>query len=525
MRITATLWVLPLAFAALLCAMLAASLPLWQVFNLDPDYYYLFNGLLVVEGRPPVDMGHPGTPVQVLIGAVLRLMHPFAPTAELVETVLRQPERHLLVATLAIYPFVAAALYVMGRAFLRATGSLWPALLAQSAPFLSMIVPKFALHPKPEPFLIVAAGFLLAASLKAAKAGRLEDRHGVLLGVAMGFGIAIKLQFAVLGVVPLLLLDRRRLFVVYPLATIAAFFVFVAPALPSYDIFLDWWTRVLTHSGAYGTGEASVVDHRNYPRTILKIFGSKIIMSAVILAQAVVLVAYARMRRRGLLPADPLARLAVGMILAQVLTVVVVAKQSAAHYLIPALMLTGPTLAVLWHMTAQATTPLWHRRVWTGVAALLVALTLPAAWKQTAELGQWTREAQDFDMGRYAACAKVYYDSSSAQSYALQRGDMNAQGRYSPLLAGWMPKDEYTWFTNDHSWWKHGLMWWNQPVTLRQILDRHGCAVFRGSQTWTLHPRVQAEIPGFTFDDQCRAGEEDVLTKGIRCDGSPLQPR
>ncbi len=526
MRKSLVLWLLPVAFTLLLMAMLAASLPLWQVFNLDPDYYYLFNGLLVLEGRAPTDLGHPGTPVQVLIGAVLRLMHPFTPTAEIIDIVLHQPEKHLLVATLVLYPFVTVALYVLGRSFQRFTGSLWPALLAQSAPFLSMIIPKFSLHPKPEPFLIVAACFLVAASLKAAKADRLEDRHGVLLGIAMGFGIAIKLQFAVLGVVPLLLLDRRRLFLVYPAATIVAFFVFVAPALPSYEIFLDWWGRVLTHSGAYGTGAASVVDPRQYPRTILKIFGSKIIFTATILAMLVVLAAYFRMRRRGVMAANPLARLAIGMILAQVLTVIVVAKQSAAHYLIPALMLTGPTLAVLWHVTAQATDPTRHKRVWQGVALALVALTLPASWKQTMELRQWTTEAQGFDMSRYDGCAKVYFDSSSAPSYAMQRGDMNAQGGYSPLLAGWMPQDEYTWFTNKHSWWDEGLMWWNQPRTLRQILDAHnGCAVFRGSQPWTLPPRVQREVPGLTFDDECMAGEETVYTVGVKCDGTRLQPR
>lgn len=526
MRTAAILWLLPLAFVALLTAMLAASLPLWQVFNLDPDYYYLFNGLLILEGRAPTDLGHPGTPVQVLIGAVVRLMHPLTPTAQVVDIVLHQPERHLIVATLAIYPFVAIGLYVLGRAFLRFTGSVWPALLAQSSPFLSMIVPKFALHPKPEPFLIVAAGFLVAAALAAARAERPSDRQAVLLGLAMGFGIAIKLQFAVLGVVPLLLLDRRRLLVVYPVVTIVSFFVFVAPALPSYDIFLDWWARVLTHSGAYGTGAATVVDPGRYPRTILKIFGSKIIFTLTILAMLVVLAAYVRMRRRGVLAANPLARLAVGMILAQILTVVVVAKQSAAHYLIPALMLTGPTLAVLWHVTAQATDPTWHRRVWRGMAVVLAVLTVPAAWSQTQELRRWTEQAQGFDMTRFDGCAKIYFDSASALSYALQRGDMNAQARYSPLLAAFMPKDEYTWFTNKHSWWDEGLMWWNQPMRLADILARHGgCAVLRGSQPWTLPPRIEREVPGLKFDDQCRAGEEDVFTIGISCDAGRVPSR
>ena len=513
------LWILPLAFITTLAVMLNASLPLWQVFNLDPDYYYLFNGLLVLEGRAPTDLSHPGTPVQVLIGAVLRLMHPLAPTARVIETVLHQPEHHLLVATLVIYPFVAVALYLLGRAFFRFTGLLWPALLAQSAPFLSMIIPKFALHPKPEPFLVVAASLLVVAALSAARAEKLHDRHALWLGIALGFGTAIKMQFAVMGLVPLFLLDRRRLFLIYPLASMAGFFLFVAPALPSYAIFLDWWGRILTHSGAYGTGAAAVVDTARYPHAIVKLFGSKIIFSLTILALLVVLTAYVRMRRRGLLPANPLARLAVGMILAQTATVLVVAKQSAAHYLIPALMLTGPSLAVLWHMTAQATNPVRHQRIWRGLAAVLVLLSLPALWNQTTELARQSREAHEFDMMPFSPCAKVYYDSASARSYAMQRGDMNAQARYSPLLAQWMPQDEYTWFTNDHTWWKHQLMWWNQPTTLDAIMGRHGCIIFRGSQPWTLSDRLKAEYPDFKIDDYCQSGEEYIQTAGISCEG------
>ena len=89
-----------------------------------------------------------------------------------------------------------------------------------------------------------------------------------------------------------------------------------------------------------------------------------------------------------------------------------------------------------------------------------------------------------------------------------------------------MPADEYTWFTNKHSWWDEGLMWWNRPVRLADIIERHGgCAVLRGSQPWTLPPRIEREVPGLTFADQCRAGEEDVFTIGVRCDGTRPQPR
>jgi hypothetical protein len=518
------LWLLPLAFAGLLGLMLSVSLPLWQVFNLDPDYYYLLNGLRIVEGLPPTDLSHPGTPAQVLIAAVLRLMHPATPIGALVEQVLRDPERHLLAATLAFYPPVALALAGLGAAVLAATNSRTAALLAQSSPFLSMLIPKFGLHPKPEPLVIAAAALLAAAGFAAARADRPGDRLAGLFGLIMGFGIACKLQFLALGLLPLFLLDRRRLLVVYPLATVVSFFIFVSPALPSWELFVDLWGRVLTHSGAYGTGEAGAVQAGKLPRAVFKMFSSKLLFSLAILATLYLLAVYFRLRRRGLLPRNRMARLAAGLVLAQVATVMMVAKQPAAHYLIPALMLTGPTLAAAWSLSAPVLSPAAHRRLWLAVPLLLAAVTLPAAWRQTAELARWTREAQAVDMGRFASCAKVWFDSASSFSYALQRGDMNAQGRYSPRLSAWMPDDEYTWFTNDHVWWNRSLMQWNRPVTLAAILERHGCAVFRGSQPWTMLPEAGRLLPGLSFDDRCRTGEEDIFTKAIRCDGSKPTP-
>jgi hypothetical protein len=526
----AALAVLPLAFVLALFAMRASSLPFWQSFNLDPDYYYLLNGLRIVEGLAPTDIAHPGTPVQVLIAAIIKAMHPLKDTAATVDAVLATPEQTLLAATTVIYVLVGAALWWMGRSLFLTTGALMPALLAQSAPMLSRIIPKFALHPKPEPFLVIAAALLIGALAPLVRA-RSPDDHGgdnrsaadlsaALAGIAIALGVACKVHFVVLGVVPLLLLDRRR-FLIYVGIGAVALLVFVAPALPSWDIWTDWISRMALHSGAYGEGNAAVIDTAKYPRAVLKLFASKLIFSATILGGLALLVAYFRLRRRGLMEQDKFARLLVGILLAQVLVVLSVAKQPAAHYMVPALMLTGPALAALWSLSRPLMRPPAHKRLWLGIGAALVLVQTPQMVRQNIELRGWTKEQMAIDLGaRYPGCAKVYFDAASAMSYAFQRGDMNALARYSPKLAPQFPSDEYTWFTNDHTYWKHGLMQWLRPVELKGLLEQYGCAVFRGTQPWTVLPRAREQIPGFSFDDRCETGEETLFTKGVRCDGS-----
>lgn len=519
------LWLLPLAFVAVLFALRASSLPFWQSFNLDPDYYYLLNGLRIVEGLAPTDISHPGTPVQVLIAAVIKALHPTLSTEATVDAVLRDAEGTLVAATTIIYLLVGLSLWWMGRAIFGATGALIPALLAQTAPMLSRVIPKFAIHPKPEPFLIIAVALLVAALMPLIKNrddGR-WDRAAALAGIAMALGVACKVHFAVLGVVPLLLLDRRR-FLIYVGVGAAALVVFVAPAIPSWDIWTGWISRMVLHSGAYGEGSATIVDTARYPRAVLKLFSSKLIFSAAIVAGLVLLVLYFRLRRRDLMARDRFARLLTGIMLAQVLVVLSVAKQPAAHYMVPALLLTGPALAALWSLS-RPLAPRRHLAVWGGVLALLLVVQVPQMVKQNNELRGWTREQMAVDLdARFPGCAKVYFDAASAQSYAFQRGDMNAQARYSPKLAALFPADEYTWFTNDHTYWKNGLMQWLRPETLEAILARHGCAVFRGNQPWTVESRARQISPGFHMDDRCETGEETLFTKGVRCDGSRIGP-
>lgn len=518
------LWLLPLAFTAVLFAMRASSLPFWQSFNLDPDYYYLLNGLRIIEGLAPTDISHPGTPVQVLIAAVIKALHPTLSTDATIDAVLHDAEGTLMAVTTVIYVLVGLSLWWMGRAVLGATGALIPAMLAQTAPMLSRIIPKFGLHPKPEPFLIIAVALLIAALMPLIKTrddGR-WDRAAALAGIAMALGVACKVHFVVLGVVPLLLLDRRR-FLIYVGVGAAALVVFVAPAIPSWDIWTGWISRMMLHSGAYGEGAATIVDTARYPRAVLKLFSSKLIFSATILAGLVILAAYFRLRRRDLMQRDRFARLLLGMIIAQVLVVLSVAKQPAAHYLVPALMLTGPSLAALWSLS-RPLAPHRHLHVWGGLLAVLLVLQMPQMAKQNAELRGWTREQMAIDLGAsFPGCAKVYFDAASAQSYAFQRGDMNALARYSPKLAPLFPTDEYTWFTNDHTYWKNGLMQWLRPETLEGILARHGCIVFRGNQYWTVAPRAEQISPGFRLDDRCDMGEETLFTKGVRCDGSRVE--
>lgn len=245
---------------------------------------------------------------------------------------------------------VGLSLWWMGRAILGSTGALLPALLAQTAPLLSPLPPS-------EPALVMAVAVLVAALMPLLRHcdERRKDRAAALAGIAMALGVACTVHFAVLAVVPLLLLDRRR-FLIYGGVGALALLAFLAPAIVSGDI------RFSAAETGHGPG----------------MLVPKIILSAVILASLVLLVAYFRLRRRGLMVQDRFARLAAGIMVAQVLAVLSMSHQPAARDMVPALLLTGPALAALWSLSRPLLPAHIHPRVWGG--ALAVPLMVQAAW-------------------------------------------------------------------------------------------------------------------------------------------------
>jgi hypothetical protein len=46
--------------------------------------------------------------------------------------------------------------------------------------------------------------------------------------------------------------------------------------------------------------------------------------------------------------------------------------------------------------------------------------------------------------------------------------------------------------------------------------------LFRGNQPWAMPAELERLAPGTKLDDRCEAGEETLMTKGIKCDGSPV---
>jgi hypothetical protein len=223
--------------------------PFW-IHYYDPEVAYFWSGFSLLAGQRPINVEHPGTPLQLL-------------SALLVWGLGRDPlaidQYRAALYTIGLLANALAALCLLrtvlaGLPWQLQTAALWTYWLApQSLEYLGVV--------SPEMFYLPAATLVLGAGWKACEDLGNRARIGW-WGVSIGLGVALKFtQLAWLpGAVGAMLLGR----VAFPafgwlLGGVCVGFVLgTAPVIHAYPYIFSWLTRFATHSGEYGTGTAAL---------------------------------------------------------------------------------------------------------------------------------------------------------------------------------------------------------------------------------------------------------------------------
>jgi len=426
-------------------AVLSARGPFYLGTNNDPDYTYLLNSLNLARGLPVFHVDHPGTPVQLLGAAVLRISSPFASKSELAAAVIRNPEHYLRIMAWSFISLYAVVLTVVAFVVLRSTGSLLAALAVQATPLLSATIPLNASCVAPEVLLLSLSSLMAMVVFAALRpgSGLSSRRMGAAFGVIIGVGIATKVTFLPLALLPLFLLPDRPAWAAYAVATVGSCAVATMPAWPRLEAALGFYGRIATHTGRYGYGPAGLFDPPAYARNLGRLFASEPAMAAVLLtALAALAIDCSRIHGR-----HDVRKALLGCIAALVASFLLVARHPGdiAHdrYLIPALGLTGATAALAWILVAPAV--LRSRTACAALALGAVVLAvfqgseLTAATRGLVSLRRDQEAVISFARTNHPGAKIAYLYRSSNPGYALYFGDETAGYRYGPLIAAAYP--------------------------------------------------------------------------------------
>lgn len=318
----------------------------------DPESAYLLNGINIAMGRSVGHFDNPGTPVQIYSAVMLRFIHVFRFSGTDLQTdVLLHSETYIEILRYSLIVLNAFMLFCLGYVAVAAFKNTWLGLVLQLSPFLSVtLTEEMFTKVSPEPFLFATVALLAMLLFAYYSAQEKNNKKFVyLFALLSGFGLATKMTFLPILIIPLILLPGWRNKIKYSLLIIPAFVLFTLPAIKGYQSMAKWFIGLGTHTGTYGQGKAGIIDPSQYLNSLSQIVANNVVMVAgFVVALAALLYAGLKTKKESETTNSIAGRILLALLVAQVASIVLVAKHyHSNHYLFPALSLTGPVLVFL----------------------------------------------------------------------------------------------------------------------------------------------------------------------------------
>jgi hypothetical protein len=520
----ALLAVLPAIVFVLGTARYAITAPIYAGlggYDYDPAYVYLLSGLSLLNGVAPQHIDHPGTPMQMLCAVLIVAYWALSAAvtwkpAAIAELVLSQPEAVLTFISHTLLSMNVVATYVLGRTIYRCTGNWMAAALSQlSLPLLSISF-FHIMYLNAEALAIFATLLLLAVLAREALCGPVQDRLGTAAPVAAGALVALavtaKVTFLPLAVLLFSLRPWRKVWTGF-LACIVAGSILLAPVLPQMHRFVAWIGSIGTHSGQYGTGEASVVAWGQLPGRIYALAAAFPVSTTALIALCIV-GCLAIPHIPGSWRADAAGdnrnavfRLMQLIGLACLVQIAMVLKHFAFHYAISTVLLAAVAVVLLGLVlfTGRRTAYFLPVLVAAAVAATShlytdFAALRRASQERTADLARIAAAIERQDRPLLIASYRVR-DSGYALRFALSYLD---NGLVQGLLG------------TDHEHWSHNR--WNGKLLLaggtwREVDDLEPM-VRQGRNVLLLLP-ADVSIPGLRTETLVEIGKRERLLKVV----------
>jgi hypothetical protein len=277
-----------LPFAFLFCVLLLKSArgPYWRCMNMDPEYTYLINSLNFAEGLPIAHMDHPGTTLQVAEAWILKSWHFFRNARPLAEDVLKNPEVYLGFMNGIFLGLTVFLMFLAGWLGFRKLGDKRFTLLLQSSPFFSTTILLSAGRMNPEPFLLwISFAIVLVIVYFQATVPQESYKGYVFLFAALcGLGVATKVTFLPITLVPLCILPGFYRKLSFLMLTAAFFLGFTSPIISGYHSVFAWFGKLFIHGELYGTGSATIIDPQVYLFNIKYLHRSELVFFVVLYA-------------------------------------------------------------------------------------------------------------------------------------------------------------------------------------------------------------------------------------------------
>ena len=423
------------------------STGIYFLTSVDPEYAYLFNGALMADLKPDISyIDHPGTPLVVLIAAVMRIVHLFRGREDMLTDFVNNPEIYLRATLYTIEILSAVVVFVLGLFVYKKTRNIMLALFLQLIPFVHYLGLETQARLIPESLMVILISFwimLVFHMNKDKEIGIHAQRYGLAFGVLCGFSLALKLSLLPFVIIPLIILSGWKSRLWFIGTTIISFFVFAFPILFRFHTFYTWVKNIIIHTGSYGGGDKGIFHWNEFIQHLSLQLANTPYLKISVIFLTLVLILYLVIRKKGN-PRDPLkARLAVAAILAVVLQYIITSKQFAPHYMLPSILLTIPMVVLAGSILMQMFPSLFESlriKAIIGILGIYLLVHILPILNQYLSLREDRRKNVEESYLKFKQfrshgplIVSASYYGCSAVEYALTFG-LHVSGKYGPYL-------------------------------------------------------------------------------------------
>ncbi len=402
--------------------------------NLDPEYVYLLNALNISFLKPTRHVDHPGTTVQTIGALAIRGYHTVKGEKELIVDVLHSPEQYLNNINSILVWINIVLLIISGFLIYRISNKIWIAWFVQLAPFTSIASLSALVDVAPEPFLVSVVLILNIIILKAVIRQDLNeksDHYALYFALTIALGIATKLTFLPIAVIPLLIINKKSSKLFYLGIMFISLLVMIIPAIFSYSYLFDWIKGLIIHSGEYGSGEPTVINPDLFWSNLGKIAKSEPFFTIIYIISGLALLGFTfipvlkSQTNKQILEI----RVLLGVFITMTLQVIIVAKHYNSRYMIPALMLSVTAFIILIYINVRS--DIIRVSSFLRISALLILIVCIGYYQRQHFYNQLfvfksfrdsNQRIEAYVRTNYTDPVKVFYYSASSPAFAMNFG-------------------------------------------------------------------------------------------------------
>ncbi len=421
------LFIVPVIMVVLYILLFNAKGYYYYGYNSDPEYAYLLNSLSIVNGLTPGHTDHPGTTLQMLGAAVIKLANLSKSNDEINTIVISNPEHYLNLINITmfiIFICTTITLGVIGYLFLN---DILLAVILQLSSFVSFTAFRELSRVTPETLLLSICTIFLIILLFHFKYD--IEKHSfiysIIFGVVCGIGLVTKVTFLPLFIVPLVILPNLKNRLLFLLSTLLAFFIFTIPVISEYERIFNWFISIFTHSGYYGGGEKNIINFHTIFNNLFMLI-SEYTYLIINFAAGLSLIFIFFKNKTVIKKKDNqfLFKLIIALLCATVLQILMTLKHYRHHYLIPTMMLTIFTLVLAYiFLTRNKISPFEIKNDFFYYFILVIFSIFMIYFikeiKSDNMINRETNKLKLFLSNNYSDYTKVYYYRSSSLEFSL----------------------------------------------------------------------------------------------------------